>query len=30
VYLDGQQIQTLMERRLVQTLTRDASRSRRA
>jgi hypothetical protein len=30
VYLDGQQIQTLMERRLVETLSRDAGRSREA
>jgi hypothetical protein len=30
VYLDGQQIQTFMERRLVETLNRDAGRSREA
>jgi phage-related protein len=30
VYLDGQQIQTILERRLVETINRDASRSRRA
>jgi hypothetical protein len=30
VYLDGQQIQTLLERRLVETLSRDAGRSREA
>jgi phage-related protein len=30
VYLDGQQIQTILERRLVETISRDASRSRRA